>query len=203
MKFREDGAELWNFFSGIYHIPYLRLARSHIVNNETFESIERIRFGRFHKPLALTHTWINDTVYIMCLSIEKVNDTDKYKISSFDWFDWNWILKIILFSRADYWKSQARKYCDFCKCWISDNKASVDFHEGGKKHKENVSKRLKEIHKNSAKQAKQQKKFDSDMEKMEKVRTVFRSYKLMFVITCKKSKRIPDGESKSKVTFRL
>lgn len=24
--------------------------------------------------------------------------------------------------RADYWKSQDRKYCDFCKCWIADNK---------------------------------------------------------------------------------
>ncbi|XP_058804207.1 WW domain-binding protein 4 [Phymastichus coffea] len=69
---------------------------------------------------------------------------------------------------ADFWKSQTRKYCDFCKCWISDNKASVDFHEGGKKHKENVSKRLKEIHKNSAKQAKQQRKFENDLEKMEK-----------------------------------
>ena len=69
---------------------------------------------------------------------------------------------------ADYWKSQARKFCDFCKCWIADNKPSIEFHESGKKHKENVSKRLKEIHKNSAKQAKAQKKFDNDIEKMEK-----------------------------------
>ncbi|KAK2576977.1 hypothetical protein KPH14_011941 [Odynerus spinipes] len=68
---------------------------------------------------------------------------------------------------ADYWKSQGRKFCDFCKCWIADNKPSIDFHEGGKKHKENVSKRLKEIHKNSAKQAKQNKKFEDDLKKME------------------------------------
>lgn len=71
--------------------------------------------------------------------------------------------------RADYWKSQGRKFCDFCKCWIADNKPSIDFHEGGKKHKENVSKRLKEIHKNSAKQAKQNKKFEDDIKKMENV----------------------------------
>ncbi|OXU23176.1 hypothetical protein TSAR_012840, partial [Trichomalopsis sarcophagae] len=69
---------------------------------------------------------------------------------------------------ADYWKSQARKYCDFCKCWIADNKPSVEFHEGGKKHKENVAKRLKEIHRNSAKQAKAQQKFENEIEKMEK-----------------------------------
>lgn len=68
---------------------------------------------------------------------------------------------------ADYWKSQGRKFCDFCKCWIADNKPSIDFHEGGKKHKENVSKRLKEIHKNSAKQAKQNKKIEEDIKKME------------------------------------
>lgn len=68
---------------------------------------------------------------------------------------------------ADYWKSQGRKFCDFCKCWIADNKPSIEFHEGGKKHKENVSKRLKEIHKNSAKQAKQNKKFEDDIRKME------------------------------------
>ena len=24
--------------------------------------------------------------------------------------------------RAEYWKSQPRKLCDFCKCWITDNK---------------------------------------------------------------------------------
>ncbi|XP_076766089.1 uncharacterized protein LOC143432964 isoform X2 [Xylocopa sonorina] len=68
---------------------------------------------------------------------------------------------------ADYWKSQGRKFCDFCKCWIADNKPSIDFHEGGKKHKENVSKRLKEIHKNSAKQAKQNKKIEDDIKRME------------------------------------
>lgn len=73
--------------------------------------------------------------------------------------------------RADYWKSQGRKFCDFCKCWIADNKPSIDFHEGGKKHKENVSKRLKEIHKNSAKQAKQNKKIEGDIKKMENVRS--------------------------------
>ncbi|XP_063975849.1 WW domain-binding protein 4 isoform X2 [Diachasmimorpha longicaudata] len=68
---------------------------------------------------------------------------------------------------ADYWKSQGRKFCDFCKCWIADNKPSIQFHEGGKKHKENVTKRLKEIHKNSAKQAKQTKKFENDIKTME------------------------------------
>ncbi|KAF2368036.1 U1-C C2H2-type zinc finger [Trinorchestia longiramus] len=46
---------------------------------------------------------------------------------------------------TEYWKSNARKFCDYCKCWFADNRASIDFHEAGKKHKENVAKRLKEI----------------------------------------------------------
>lgn len=83
----------------------------------------------------------------------------------------------LLNSRADYWKSQGRKFCDFCKCWIADNKPSIDFHEGGKKHKENVSKRLKEIHKNSAKQAKQNKKIEDDIKRMENVRSFYFSDK--------------------------
>ncbi|XP_014235096.1 WW domain-binding protein 4 [Trichogramma pretiosum] len=69
---------------------------------------------------------------------------------------------------ADYWKSQARKHCDFCKCWIADNKPSIEFHENGKRHKENVAKRIKESHKIGMKQIKQQKKFEDNLQSMEK-----------------------------------
>lgn len=46
---------------------------------------------------------------------------------------------------SEYWKSNPRKFCDFCKCWIADNKPSVEFHERGKRHKENVDKRIAEM----------------------------------------------------------
>ncbi|XP_067009846.2 WW domain-binding protein 4 [Anabrus simplex] len=68
---------------------------------------------------------------------------------------------------ADYWKSQAKKYCDFCKCWIADNRPSVEFHEKGKRHKENVTLRLKDISKKSAKQHKEMLSVDEEMKKME------------------------------------
>lgn len=29
--------------------------------------------------------------------------------------------------RADYWISNERKFCDFCKCWIADNKPVSNF----------------------------------------------------------------------------
>ncbi|XP_040571817.1 uncharacterized protein [Lepeophtheirus salmonis] len=46
---------------------------------------------------------------------------------------------------TEYWKSQAKKFCQYCKVWITDNKASVGFHEGGKKHQMAVQTRLKDI----------------------------------------------------------
>ena len=34
-------------------------------------------------------------------------------------------------SRTEYWKSNTRKFCEYCKCWFADNKASINFHEAG------------------------------------------------------------------------
>lgn len=97
----------------------------------------------------------------------------------------------IFSSRADYWKSNDRKYCDFCKCWIADNKSvsvnvhfnttskaknylsafsiflqSVQFHENGKRHQMNVQKRISEISRNSYKAQQEQNKIDADLKKM-------------------------------------
>ncbi|XP_038055560.1 WW domain-binding protein 4-like [Patiria miniata] len=68
---------------------------------------------------------------------------------------------------ATYWKSQPKKHCDFCKCWIADNRASIDFHERGKRHKENVEKKLAELRKKGHEQYKIQQTLDSDLIKME------------------------------------
>uniref|UniRef100_A0A182NQ28 WW domain-binding protein 4 n=1 Tax=Anopheles dirus TaxID=7168 RepID=A0A182NQ28_9DIPT len=67
---------------------------------------------------------------------------------------------------ADYWKSNDRKYCDFCKCWIADNKSSIQFHENGKRHQQNVQKRITEISRNSYKAQQEQNKIDADLKKM-------------------------------------
>ncbi|XP_023170547.2 WW domain-binding protein 4 [Drosophila hydei] len=68
---------------------------------------------------------------------------------------------------TEYWKSNERKYCDFCKCWLSDNKASIAFHESGKRHKLNVSKRITEISRNSEKSEREKQKMDAQIRKME------------------------------------
>nr|XP_021203234.1 WW domain binding protein 4 isoform X2 [Bombyx mori] len=68
---------------------------------------------------------------------------------------------------TEYWKSQARKYCEFCKCWFADNKVSTSFHENGKKHKDKVQEHISKLSKKSAKDFKQKEKMDDEIKKME------------------------------------
>nr|XP_033806520.1 WW domain-binding protein 4 isoform X2 [Geotrypetes seraphini] len=68
---------------------------------------------------------------------------------------------------ADYWKSQPKKFCTYCKCWIADNKPSIDFHERGKNHKENVVRRISEIKRKSMEKAKEEEKSSKEFAAME------------------------------------
>ncbi|KAM8977500.1 WW domain-binding protein 4 [Pelodytes ibericus] len=68
---------------------------------------------------------------------------------------------------ADYWKSQPKKFCTYCKCWIADNKPSVEFHERGKNHKENVTKKISEIKQRSMDKAKEDEKKSKEFAAME------------------------------------
>jgi hypothetical protein len=68
---------------------------------------------------------------------------------------------------SEFWKSNAKKYCDYCKVWIADNKAvifitsrislclslvlmfslkSISIHEQGNTHKKNVKQKLDEVY---------------------------------------------------------
>uniref|UniRef100_UPI00398F0735 WW domain-binding protein 4 isoform X3 n=1 Tax=Pristiophorus japonicus TaxID=55135 RepID=UPI00398F0735 len=68
---------------------------------------------------------------------------------------------------ADYWKSQPKKFCDYCKCWIADNKPSVEFHERGKNHQENVARKISEIKKKSLEKAKEEERAAKEFAEME------------------------------------
>ncbi|KAL4230876.1 WW domain binding protein 4 [Mactra antiquata] len=69
---------------------------------------------------------------------------------------------------SEYWKSQPRKFCEFCKCWITDNKPSIDFHEKGKRHQEAVKQKIDLLRKKGVEDEKKRKKESSYMDKMEK-----------------------------------
>ncbi|XP_066287990.1 WW domain-binding protein 4-like isoform X2 [Branchiostoma lanceolatum] len=68
---------------------------------------------------------------------------------------------------SEFWKSQPRHFCEFCKCWIADNKPSRDFHEKGKRHKENVERRIKEVREKSEEHWKVQQENKDFLQQME------------------------------------
>ncbi|KAI2798795.1 WW domain binding protein 4 [Blomia tropicalis] len=68
---------------------------------------------------------------------------------------------------TDYWKSLTKKYCEYCKCWITENKSSLDFHERGFRHQANVRKRVHEIQKNSTIKDKEKAEYDAQIRKIE------------------------------------
>ncbi|EPB76924.1 U1 zinc finger [Ancylostoma ceylanicum] len=68
---------------------------------------------------------------------------------------------------ADVWKSQGRKFCEICKVWFGDNRASIEFHERGKKHKDALAAKLRELSKKSRENEKAQAKMSSALAAME------------------------------------
>lgn len=69
---------------------------------------------------------------------------------------------------SEYWKSNAKKYCDYCKTWISDNKSSIAIHEGGKNHKEKVQDYLKSIKKRNDQKHSDEKKYNKELAAIER-----------------------------------
>ncbi|BAF19050.1 zinc finger protein ZOP1 [Oryza sativa Japonica Group] len=57
---------------------------------------------------------------------------------------------------TEYWVSQGNKWCDFCKIYIANNPLSIRTHEIGKRHKDNVTKRLATMQKEGAAKEKEQ-----------------------------------------------
>nr|XP_018684889.1 PREDICTED: zinc finger protein ZOP1-like isoform X2 [Musa acuminata subsp. malaccensis] len=58
---------------------------------------------------------------------------------------------------TEYWVSQGKKWCDFCKTYIANNPLSIRTHELGQRHKDNVAKRLATMRKESSAREKEQK----------------------------------------------
>ena len=40
---------------------------------------------------------------------------------------------------TEYWVSNAKHHCKFCKCWLQGDKASIRHHENGSRHREAAS----------------------------------------------------------------
>lgn len=68
---------------------------------------------------------------------------------------------------ADVWKSQGRKFCEICKVWFGDNRASIEFHERGKKHKEALAAKIRELSRASREKEKAQAQMSTALAAME------------------------------------
>ncbi|KHJ89653.1 transcription initiation factor IID, subunit [Oesophagostomum dentatum] len=68
---------------------------------------------------------------------------------------------------ADVWKSQGRKFCEICKVWFGDNRASIEFHERGKKHKAALAAKLRDLGKKSREDAKAKMQMNTALAAME------------------------------------
>lgn len=54
---------------------------------------------------------------------------------------------------SEYWKSNAKHWCEYCKCWLGAHAAVVAYHNNGAKHKEAVEQAHKD--RRAARQAKE------------------------------------------------
>ncbi|KAF9952954.1 WW domain binding protein 4 [Mortierella alpina] len=71
-------------------------------------------------------------------------------------------------SRSEYWKSNAKFFCRFCKIYITDNKSTRNIHDSGVKHKENVERFLREQNQRSKDKDAEKARTDKQMEAIEK-----------------------------------
>jgi len=65
--------------------------------------------------------------------------------------------------------SQGNKWCDFCKIFIANNPFSIRTHELGKRHKDNVTKRLSTMQKESEAKDKEQQQAARALQQIEAV----------------------------------
>ncbi|CAB4445659.1 unnamed protein product [Rhizophagus irregularis] len=76
---------------------------------------------------------------------------------------------------SEYWVSQQKHWCQYCRIYIADNKPSRTMHEQGKKHKENVEKFLRNIRRKDHENRKEEEKTRRELERIE--RAAMKQYK--------------------------
>ena len=69
---------------------------------------------------------------------------------------------------ADYWKSNDRHFCTFCKCWLAGNKISINLHESGNHHKSMVKAKLEQLRKTGLEKEREDKKLNETLGQMER-----------------------------------
>jgi hypothetical protein len=86
------------------------------------------------------------------------------------------IISYLLPPFFQYWVSQGNKWCDFCKIYIANNSFSIRTHELGKRHKDNVTKRLSTMQKESEAKEKEQQQAARALQQIEAVSSQIRIF---------------------------
>jgi WW domain-binding protein 4 len=69
---------------------------------------------------------------------------------------------------TEFWKSGERHFCIYCKCWLAGNKLSINLHESGNHHKNNVKAKLDQLRKTSLEKERQTKELNTTLGQMER-----------------------------------
>jgi hypothetical protein len=69
---------------------------------------------------------------------------------------------------TEYWISQAKHWCDMCKCWMTDTPAARANHEKGSGHKINVQRKLREMRLTSEREKKEESQTQKELARIEK-----------------------------------
>ncbi|KAG0625500.1 hypothetical protein M758_2G060300 [Ceratodon purpureus] len=68
---------------------------------------------------------------------------------------------------TEYWVSQGKKWCDYCKIFIANNATSLRNHEIGQRHKEAMAQRLTNMRKDNIAKEKEKQQALKDLERIE------------------------------------
>ncbi|KAI9289761.1 hypothetical protein BC943DRAFT_315094 [Umbelopsis sp. AD052] len=68
---------------------------------------------------------------------------------------------------SEFWVSQQRHWCQYCKKYITNNKPSISIHESGKAHKDMVEKFLRDVYKRGKESQKEKAEVQKELERIE------------------------------------
>lgn len=68
---------------------------------------------------------------------------------------------------TEYWVSNAKYWCDLCKCWLADTATAKANHEKGTGHKLNMQRKLREMRKAAADEKKEKAETEKALKKIE------------------------------------
>lgn len=69
---------------------------------------------------------------------------------------------------TEYWVSQAKHWCEYCRIYINGNKQSIAFHENGRKHKEIVEASLKDMRRRGRERRQENSDLEKELAKIER-----------------------------------